>query len=597
MEYQNGTNPIVAESIAFDVTIVDGAGNPIYDTWLPAYGQSVKVKATWAGSVPAPAQAVFRLKMTSNYPGRAVNDPNPAEMQSHGYPSWYYDASRQIDNFHGPDFGLTTAPLSSLDQCNSVDCFSQGRLIVPATETGTYYVYLNCWDYGGRTEIFVTDPVSGTNIGQMWVPEGSDKNGIGSAWVYDQGTSRLDPNADSDAVVFESLGAYNAPLGDDFNNFEEYRGIIYTPTVFENPTHLRLNPYRKDLFVRGVGFDAPLHIGDAFVNAGIDVHDTTSWRHDVTEDGRFFVYYRKGMITGIDTGTLRKVTGVDTEWPTFWPKHEWEFKLDSDNGEDKWAPIGSWSSPQELYLDFSYAGTSGSGSYTIRKPLPHINVLIVRNDKINAFGSSQDGHIQFVGASGPTQQNPLGNRYWRWSTKGYAWCNTTADQASMYGLAVALEKPLAYYFNDKPYKDGGTWNGSGWNGANGKLDPLNAVEDREDQMSPADGIMGDVPNGVWDGDQRLSTYSGQLNPFDINNNRLVELPMASDPNSVDSLYEYDLAQVLRHTYTHEIAHALAGPSHTNDPTCLMYKYSNNWSRENHLGDYYRSLLRVHNKVR
>jgi len=29
----------------------------------------------------------------------------------------------------------------------------------------------------------------------------------------------------------------------------------------------------------------------------------------------------------------------------------------------------------------------------------------------------------------------------------------------------------------------------------------------------------------------------------------------------------------------------------------MYRYSNNWGRQDHLSDYYKSLLRIHNIVR
>jgi hypothetical protein len=128
-------------------------------------------------------------------------------------------------------------------------------------------------------------------------------------------------------------------------------------------------------------------------------------------------------------------------------------------------------------------------------------------------------------------------------------------------------------------------------------------------MAPIDGIMGDVSNNAWDGDRRVSGYpsiQGQLSPFDIDADMYVELPLISDSTILDKFsrdynngipLEYPIGEVRRHTNTHEISHALAGPSHTNDPTCLMYRYSNNWRRDGHLSDYYRSLLRVHNRTR
>jgi hypothetical protein len=231
--------------------------------------------------------------------------------------------------------------------------------------------------------------------------------------------------------------------------------------------------------------------------------------------------------------------------------------------------------------------------------VPHINVLIIRHDSTSVFGSP-DGHIRFVSASPPSQQNPLGTRYWRWAAKGYAWCQTTANQSSMYGLAVTLQTPLYHYFHDTPYVDGLTW-GNSWISSDGKLNPLSRVEDQTDQLDPIDGVMGDGPDGVWEGDYRLASSDdwaagGSLNPFDIDGDGFVELPLATDPNNITS-QEYGLSHVLKHTITHEMAHALAGPSHTNDPTCVMYRYSNNWGRHNHLSDYYKSLLRIHNIVR
>ena len=72
------------------------------------------------------------------------------------------------------------------------------------------------------------------------------------------------------------------PLGDDFSNFEEYRGIVYTPTIGGNLTHIRLDPFRKDLFIRAQGFgDAP---GDPY--------------RDVIQPGQQFLPNREGFSKG-----------------------------------------------------------------------------------------------------------------------------------------------------------------------------------------------------------------------------------------------------------------------------------------------------------
>ena len=562
-EYLNGTDPKVYETTGFELKLyrLDGSGNKgdeiNLDEWLPVYDQTLLVEAHWTGNNP-PAAAEFLLRITSNFPGRAVNDPEPVNAPN--YPVWY--------QYNGFDFGLA---LNATDRS-----FDQG----PITVTGTgdvYTIYLQCWDYGGRTKLVVRNPQAATNVGQVWLPKGSDKNGIGAAWDMN---NTLDPNADKDAIIFENPSAYTAPLGDGFNVFEEYRGIVFTEGIGGALKHLRLNPERKDLFVRADGFHDPAKpnglsqdysfvYGDALKNAGIDVHNVTGWGHDATEDRSFFVYYRTGTIGSIQGYT---VTGITTAWSRAWPRHEWEFKLQSDDDSD-WIPVGAFDGAETLYLDLPYPReATAAEAYLIRKPVPHINVVIVRLDTENTFGE-QDGHIEFITEIEPSQQNPLGSRYWRWSTKGYAFCQLSANQPTMYGVAVVLKKPFDHYFNDLPYHDGG----------NQMLDPLSRPQGDYRLVSITD----------W-GSSPVS--EGYVSPFDINNNGKVELPLASDPADLSG-GEYTFAQAFRHTITHELVHTLAGPSHTNIPTCLMYKYSNNWNRQDNLSDLYRSLLRIHNEVR
>jgi len=636
-EYENGTHPHEVQNESFLVTVVETSDNKTYDDWLPQFGHVLKVKAVWTvAGKEAPAQAVFSLRMTSNYPGRAVNDPDPSQLNTPNYPTWY--------DYHGPDFGLNASDPAS---DSTIHSFTTGDVYIDNsgnpndTNDGTYIIFLQCWDNGGLTKVLVrANDATGDNIGQLWVPKDDNRNGIAEKWDADNPLA-FDPIADIDAIDFSEGSSYSAPLGDDFSNFEEYRGIVYTETHIPDPMQrlaglkiMRLNPLHKDLFLRADGFDDavgspylderplsppqgqeldyyPFRMGGAFQNADIDVHNTTGWGHDATDDGSFYTYTSEGNITEIadlsGSQPKRKVIGSTTGWSGSWPKHEWEFQL---SGGD-WIPIGHWNSSEELYLNYSYNVPNSivyPASYRIRKPVPHINVLLVRLD------STGDGHIQFLGASPPSQQNPTGVRSWRWATKGYAWTNLPADRFNMYGLAVALKDPLYNYFFEYPYKDGSSWNSSGWDDMNTMLDPLNIVEDQSDQLSPVDGIMGDLPNNNWDGDQRLPFGSweqdGDLNPFDIDRDYKVELPVAMDPFDVDgdlipdanspkqfqSSNEYTIQEVLIHTTTHEIGHALGGPMHTSDPNCLMYKYSKNWSRADDLSDYFKSLLRIHNKT-
>jgi len=177
------------------------------------------------------------------------------------------------------------------------------------------------------------------------------------------------------------------------------------------------------------------------------------------------------------------------------------------------------------------------------------------------------------------------------------------------------------------------WNGSGWdqpdpsNPNYTKLAPLSKGEDPADSGSvifhmdghtdffcTADArtcfsiLPGNTPNGLWDGDKRLLTHDewetfGQLSPFDIDSDGVVELPFATDPDAIDPASEqdqggkpYTKARVLKHTTTHEMGHAL-GIAHVYNPECLMYRWSPDWRRDDYICDESRARLKVHNKKR
>ena len=152
-------------------------------------------------------------------------------------------------------------------------------------------------------------------------------------------------------------------------------------------------------------------------------------------------------------------------------------------------------------------------------------------------------------------------------------------------------------------------------------------------------LAGNVTNNTWDGDYRLMIdrsciqdcnanwqqdgYNSNeeciatlncdaawlnningLNPFDINNDGYVELPFSIDPmgnnqeNQQDQYGQpYTKARVLKHTVTHEIGHAMGDVSHTTDPNCVMYEWSNNWRRDDYISDEFRAKLKVHNVKR
>ncbi len=308
MEYQNGTDPNIVETVMYNLSLHSDqvSAEDLLPSWLPGYDNVVVVRAQWSGGGTSPESVVFSLKNTSAFPGRAVNDPDPAKMRNDNYDDWYYEANRDIDgsilqvvtdNYNGFDFGLKALIADPLEKS-----FDQGPIVVADADDGDidgiYMLYLQSWDFGGRTRIWVTSADNHQQIAFKWVPEGAGTNGIGDAWLYEDPLNELDANADIDEIIFNNPGGYTAPHGDDFNNFEEYRGIIYTPSIGAPMAHMRLNPHRKDLFIRSVGFggDYPFEIGDALDTSGIDVYDTTDWGHDATEGFEFFTYARTGLI-------------------------------------------------------------------------------------------------------------------------------------------------------------------------------------------------------------------------------------------------------------------------------------------------------------
>ena len=98
------------------------------------------------------------------------------------------------------------------------------------------------------------------------------------------------------------------------------------------------------------------------INAGIDVDNVTNWGHDATADGAFYTYYNAGVVTNVSSKNV--MADTNAAWQPTWPKHEWEFRLDLDNGdEEAWTPIARWTASNALELDMAYQGAGISGAY------------------------------------------------------------------------------------------------------------------------------------------------------------------------------------------------------------------------------------------
>jgi hypothetical protein len=202
-----------------------------------------------------------------------------------------------------------------------------------------------------------------------------------------------------------------------------------------------------------------------------------------------------------------------------------------------------------------------------------IDVALVTNERTRVFGFD-DGHI-----------NKSGVRSWSWDTKGSSGVGT----GTLYGASTTtFEIPLTNYVSEKPYRDGGAVTGNTDN-----LDPPTVVEDANDNglLDRKENTL--VDNDQLDGDRYIvGSFAETLSAFDVNHNSKVELPLVSSAAGIT--IEYTRQQVLKHTISHELGHAV-GMDHTQDANCLMYQYSNDWKRDSFFSDLAKSQLKIHNQ--
>ena len=452
-------DPVLPNDIVFTMT----GPNNNYNDWLPGDGNTATMtaKVRYDNSEREDIPITFSQISVTNYPGKYTND-------------------------------------SSTDTSADFTWTASGKTVTFTSK-----------DYGGSITIRAKATVSGVIIEKDFtLPKDTDKDGLPDAWETQYGDLTRDGDID--------LSNGNTYVGDGLTNFEEYRGFKWTrlekvilgkyktPAYMPQsaPSHIRTNPLRKSLFVKYKSFTAynatdgifsyPFALGDAFLNAGIDVY------------------------------------AVD---------------------------------------DAVYANTANRISNR------NLHVLSVTHNTTGTY-QNVDGHI-----------NKIGVRYWTWDTKGFSGIGTN----TAYGISTTYQKPLLYYFSDKPYKEQTPT-------ANSVLDPIGSVEDKDDDAVLDSGEDIITVNTKLDGDVYVKgSYIQTLSPFDINNDKLVELPVLGNIGSRNTNYEYTIEQVLKSTITHEIAHAVGVPStHTEDAACIMYKYSNNWSRDNNFGAAAKSYLKIHN---
>jgi hypothetical protein len=282
-------------------------------------------------------------------------------------------------------------------------------------------------------------------------------------------------------------------------------------------------------------------------------------------------------------------TAYETTAPALVPKSAVEHFRTSPLKKDLFVKYNGFSSTYPFAIGYAFfeadinvhAALDSLVNCTGTKPCDtKIDVVTITNDTVNFYQPGQE-HIQKRGV-----------RDWKWPVKG---ASGIGDGTSYGGNTKTYQKALVSYFEEKPYLD----QGPNPPGTSGKLDPISAVEDQDD-------------DGVWDNGEDMTggtsgsldrdkyvpgNYAKTLSTFDIDKDSLVELPVFSSYNdSRLSANEYTKKHVLKHTITHELGHAVGiSASHTQNASCVMYQYSNNWSRDDKFSDAAKIQIQILNQ--
>jgi hypothetical protein len=386
-------------------------------------------------------------------------------------------------------------------------------------------------DYGGSITIhaeatLTVDSDTYLAQGDLTVPVDTDGDGLADAWEM------------AACGNLSTLTAANGDPDDDgLSNLEESRGFWWGPDLEEVPAassggvyqttawvpgsappqHFRSNPLRKDMFVKFSNYDVYNGFGSVFSHTACpdDPLDPDSLPECPYAIGSAF--HNAGVdVHVVSLNFLPPYMGGDTT--------PWETNIEAVTVTN--------------ITSYNYGGDDG---YT----------------------------------------NKIGKRDWAWDTKGWS----GIGNETTYGVGTrTYQTPLDRYFTDEPYIDDPLLGGDP-----DQLDNVDGsyCEDHNDN-GVDDRIRGNFEStaggtGALDGDRITIpiTYGNQQTAMDVDRDWKVELPLVNDPSgpAADTYEdEYSRAQVLKHTITHEMGHAV-GMNHNACSTCLMYEWSNNWSRD------------------
>ena len=411
-------------------------------------------------------------------------------------------------------------------------------------------ITLTSLDYGGSITIRAIATVGAATVtNDFTLPKDSIGNGLPDKWQNDN-SLRLGYSANDD------------PDGDGLTLLQEYRGVMWgnlvpwSPDVYEPPNNNVIHGYcslSNNKCISDANCPNETCVTYNFQTAAygqeVDPNLATKVHHFRLRPDKkdlFVKYYNYDAVNPFVVGAAFTEAGIDVH------------TLDTASGAN--------------------LGTT------------NIRVLNVNNELVGVFPDSTSGLKAPYHTGGHIAQRTTGIRNWEWATKG---SSNIAYSTAAYGSGTtSYQRALDYYFGDRTYTDGFTLGSSGWAGnPNTMLDQISNVEDKNDNgINESEQVY--PPN--WSSDVLvLGTFNLVNSPFDINRDDKVELPVVLDPLNIDPTSQYGKEQVLKHTITHEIFHAI-GVTHNQDNTCVMYEYSNNWSRDGHLSGLGKSLIKVYN---
>jgi hypothetical protein len=211
----------------------------------------------------------------------------------------------------------------------------------------------------------------------------------------------------------------------------------------------------------------------------------------------------------------------------------------------------------------------------------NIDVLVMTNDTTETNGT-ETGHIL----------KTIAKRSWLTGTLGDCPVGDGTglgpvidpDQDPCRTFAIAI----GYWYNDKPYRDGGLNTSLPGADQNGFLDAINnrdRVEDKDDD-GVRDGGENSIQNdAVLDGDVYLRVSiaagnyeAGNSSTYDIDMDGLIELPTLFGPDDLATAKEYTQPHTFKTILTHEAIHGL-GVGHTQVGTCLMFANVNELDKD------------------